>query len=115
MSTIAAARAGFLAAINSVAGLTYHAATPATPREGDAWLRWRAERDGDAGGISVTWTVAIVTPQDEDAADTWIDQHIDLILSALRRVAYVTGYGPASFERPGGTALNGLLITTDRE
>lgn len=115
MSSLAEARAGLAAAINGIDGLQYFAQTPGTPRVGDSWLRWSAERDGDAGGIEITWSIAVVTPQDETAADAWIDDRIDDLLAALRPVTYVTGYAPARLEPPGASPIIGLLITTNRE
>lgn len=114
MSGLAVARAEIGAALNSVDGVQYHATPPSPAREGDAWLRWRAERAETAGGFDVTWWAAIVVPVDEAAADAWIDGHIDALLTALRRVAYVTGYGPANLG-PENSPVKGLLITMERE
>lgn len=115
MSTLAQARGEFAGALNSVDGVKYFETRPQAPRSGDTWLRWRAERDDNgAGGFDVTWSVAIITPPGESAADTWIDEHIDDLLSAIRPVAYVTGYVPANFGTDSSPIL-GLLITTNRE
>jgi hypothetical protein len=114
MSSIADARAGLMAALNSVDGVKYFAKVPAAPRQGDAWLRWRAERDDEFGGFDHTWYVAIVTPQGEEAADAWIDDHIDELLAVIRPVVYATAYGPANVGTDA-SPVDGLLITTTRE
>lgn len=108
------ARAEIVAALNSVDGVKAYDKRPSTPRQGDAWLRWRAERDDDSGGFDVTWFIAVVTPQGEAAADAWIDDHLDDLLAALRPATYVTGYGPANLSTDA-SQVDGLLITTNRE
>lgn len=112
--TLSGARAEIVAALNTVDGVKAYDKRPATARQGDAWLRWRAERDDDSGGFDHTWYVAIVTPQGEAAADAWIDDHLDDLLAALRPATYVTAYGPANFGTDT-SPIDGLLITTNRE
>ena len=115
MSTIAAGRAEIVAALNAVAGIQAYLSKPSAPRSGDAWLTWRADRDSDTvGGFDITWSIVIVTPAGEQASDTWIDDHLDAVLAALRPVTYVTGFAPANLGTDASPVF-GLLITTDRE
>lgn len=114
MSTLAEARAGLVAALNTVDGVKGYTSPPDAPHTGDAWCRWEATRDQDSGGFDVTWSIVIVTPQDEKTADTWVDARIGDLLAALRPVTYVTGYAPANLNTPS-SPVYGLLITSTRE
>lgn len=110
-------RAEFVAALTAVDGITAYAVSPKTPRPGDAWLRW-----GGAGLDSPNdplfaqqWSVVVMLPQSEAAADEWIDAHIGAILTALGPVAWVVSYAPATLGGTDNAPVFGLLITATRE
>jgi hypothetical protein len=113
--SIATARAEITAALNTIDGVKCYPARPSTPRTGDAWLRWQADRgDDSAGGFDHVWRIVIVTPQGEAAADAWVDDHIDDVLTALRPVTWVTAYEPANLG-VDNSPVYGILITSERE
>src|SRR5688572_22278641 len=109
-------RDAFEAALEGVTGVKGYAYRPGAPRPGDAWPQWAGGAVDDASGqIMNGWSVLVMLPQPERAADEWIDDHAQLIAHALERahVAYVEGFAPANLS-PTGTVY-GLLITTRSE
>jgi hypothetical protein len=103
-------RAAIKAALDTVTGVTGYLKRPSTPKPGDAWPLWRGAARGDVRLFEHAWAVAVLLPQDELAANDWVDDHIDALVDALRPVLYVEGYDPANFG-PEGSPAYGLLIT----
>ena len=109
-------RQEFADALSTVAGVKAHPYRPGEPRAGDAWPQWSGGTLDDASGQMMNgWSVVVMLPQDERAADEWVDARAQLIGDALERaqVAYVEGFAPANLS-PNGTVY-GLLITTRSE
>jgi hypothetical protein len=109
-------RAEFVAALTTVDGVTGYAKRPTVPRAGDAWPSWRgAERD-DTQQFVHTWSVAVVLPTDETAANDWIDDHAEEIQDALLQggVAYTDGFDPANLGTDQSPVF-GLLFSTRSE
>jgi hypothetical protein len=109
-------REAFADALDEVSGVRGYPYRPGAPRKGDAWPQWGGgEVDPASGQILNGWSVLVMLPQEERAADEWVDAHAQLIGDALERadVAYVSGFAPANLS-PNGTVY-GLLITTRSE
>lgn len=106
-------RAAFKAALDTVPGVKGYESRPSTAKPGDAWpLLGPGERDEAAGLFAWSWTVGILLPQDRDAADAWIDEHLDQLTRAIwtADLGFVEVASPANF----GTETNyvyGLLLT----
>lgn len=114
--SLTGARQAFANALSTVDGLKGYPYRPGSPRPGDAWPQWSGGTVDDASGqIMNGWSVLIMLPQDERAADEWIDDHAQLVGDALEteQVAYIDGFAPANLA-PTGTVY-GLLITTRSE
>jgi hypothetical protein len=114
--TMAGTRQAFANALSTVNGVRGYTYKPGAPRPGDAWAQWTGDTVDDASGQMMSgWSVLVVLPQDERAADEWIDEHAQELGDALQQgqVAYVDGFAPANLN-PNGT-LYGLLITTRSE
>jgi len=114
--SLAGKRAEFAATLSTVDGVNGYPYRPGEPRPGDAWPQWAGGTVDEASGqIANGWSVAVYLPQDERAADEWVDARAQLIGDALEsaQVAYVEGFAPANLS-PNGTVY-GLLITTRSE
>lgn len=93
--SIAGMRTRFKTALDTVDGVQGFEYRPNSVTVGDAWpIRGEAERDDDSGLFLVEWAVQICLASDEQAADVWIDDHVEAVISALRPVAYVDGFSP---------------------
>lgn len=103
-------RAAIKAALDGVDGVTGYLKRPSPAKPGDGWPIWKGAARGDAHLFENTWAIGVLLPQDEVAANDWIDAHIDLLLDGLRPVAYVDGYDPANFGNDANPVY-GLLIT----
>lgn len=103
-------RAAIKAALDSVDGVTGYLKRPSTPKPGDAWPLWRGAARGEVHLFESTWAVGVLLPQDELAANDWVDGHIDALIDALRPVLWAEGYDPANFG-PEASPVYGLLIT----
>ena len=88
-------RAQFKAALDTAAGAQGFMYRPVSPATGDAWpVRGESERDDESGLFETEWAVQICLTSDELAADQWIDDHVEGVITALRPVAYVYGFAP---------------------
>lgn len=109
-------RAQIAAALSTVDGVTGFERRPRGPRPGDAWPLYQgAARDGDTGLFAHTFAVGLMLPQDEAAADDWIDGHLESIADALARGAgWMEEAEPANFGTDT-SPVYGLLITMRSE
>lgn len=90
---------------------------PRTPRPGDAWPIYQGcVRDEPTGQFVHLFAVGVQLPQDEQAADDWIDGHLEDIVTMLayRGVGYVDSGDPANFGTDT-SPVYGLLITMRSE
>lgn len=109
-------REAFRDALDALAGVKGYAYRPGAPRAGDAWPQWSGGTiDEPSGQIANGWAVLVMLPQQERAADEWVDEHAQTIADAIERadVARVEGFAPANLS-PNGQVY-GLLITTRSE
>jgi hypothetical protein len=114
--SLAGKRQAFADTLSTVAGVNGHPYRPGAPRAGDAWPQWAGGTVHEESGQIVNgWSVLVYLPQEERAADDWVDARAQLIGDALElaQVAYVDGFAPANLS-PTGTVY-GLLITTRSE
>lgn len=89
--------AEFKAALDTVDGVKGFVGRPSAPTTGDAYpIRGTATRDEESGLFLVDWQVAVFIPQDDTAANMWMDDHTPDILTALDRLSYVTSFAPGN-------------------
>lgn len=113
--SLASTRQSFADVLSGVAGVQGYPKRPAAPSVGDAWPVWRiAALDDNSQQFTNGWDLLVYMPQDEAAADDWIDDHIQELIEALEPVAAVDSYQPANLA-PSGSSVFGLLINTRSE
>jgi hypothetical protein len=115
--SITGKRDDFATALGMVTDVRGFAYRPSAAKAGDAWPIYRgAERDEDTGMFAHAWAVAVMLPQDERTASTWIDEHADALVDTLAQqgVAYVDQYTPANLGTDA-SYIFGLLLTTRSE
>lgn len=112
--SLAGKRQEFADALSTVDDVTGYPYRPGEPRPGDAWPRWGGNTIAE-DNIQFTngWQVIVYLPQDERAADEWIDEHDQALYDAIQPVAHIEGFAPANLS-PAGTVY-GLLISTRSE
>jgi hypothetical protein len=104
--------AAALSTVGDVRGVTKR---PAVPNTGDAWPRL-AVLDHDAGdAFMVTWSIAVIVPQDEVAAEEWWDVHWPPLYFALKPVAFVDRAVPVTVPTAEGAELLAFDITVRTE
>jgi len=107
-------RQEFATALSTVVGVTGYSYPPGNPRPGDAWPVWQGSTVGeDRIQFTNGWSVFVMLPQEQRAADEWIDSHDQALYDAIQPVAYIDGFAPAILS-PNSTVY-GLLITTRSE
>jgi hypothetical protein len=108
-------RSALAAALSDVADVKGYVKRPVSPRPGDAWPVWRGgDRDQASGQFAWEWAIALVLPQDEQAAYDTEEQWIPVIVSAVGRIVYVDGVSPANLNTDA-SPVYGLLFTTRSE
>lgn len=108
------------AALNPVAGVTCYVYAPNVWKPGDCWPQWSGAGQPESGPYAQSFTHAyrliVVLPADRDAADTWVDEHLDDLVAALADVISVTEIAPAKLPAEGSqAAFNGLAIIGEVE
>lgn len=85
-------------------------------KPGDGFVEFAGKVRGDNGfGWIDTWNVWIAVPQDVEAAERWLEEHMqDVIDEVDIRELIVTTAGPSN-RLLGGQVVNGLVITGTRE
>ncbi len=100
-------RADIAAALSTVADITGHPYRPSAPRVGDAWPKWTGGPHVAPGVVETGWAVYVLLPSDEQAQDTWITGHLDVLLEALAPLLWVESVeAGASLDSPA-LILNG--------
>lgn len=97
--SITSTRDDIAAALATVGGVNGFPRRPRAPRPGDAWPLFQgSERDDDTGLWSHKFTIGVMLPQDEAAADAWIDEHFESVAQAIEQagVGWVDQCDPAN-------------------
>lgn len=100
--------------VDGVAGWPY---APKNRGVGDAWPMWSgASRADGSVAFEMSYSVIIVAAAQSDpqAADEWIDAHLDALHDALEPVMWIESITPVEIPSEGGAML-GLQITGKRE
>jgi hypothetical protein len=109
--SLASVAADLKTALDTVDGVTGYVKRPGSPKVGDAWPLWRGgDRDQQSGLFDDIWVLAVYLPQDEEAANAWIDAHTDAIVTAVRAILYIDGRVPANLGTDA-SPVKGLMIT----
>lgn len=111
------AREDLATAAETVAGVTSCTAYGRqTLRPGDGYVRF-ARREPDPSGLGFTdvWQVWITLPQDLNAAEKWLEDHLDALGAALAQEMTVTAITPAELVMPSGPPTNGVVVEGARE
>jgi hypothetical protein len=111
--SLSAKRLAFKAALNTVTGVRAYEFKPDTPKAGDAWPQWRGMERGEEVLFTSTWAVVIFLPQDDKAAERWVEAHITDLYNALTPVAFIDGFAAANLSLTGQQF--GLVISTRSE
>lgn len=73
-------------------------------------VKWAGRVPGDEGlGYLDTWEIWLGVGADLAAAEAWLTDHLDALISSLDRVALVTGATPAELVL-GANIINGLIL-----
>lgn len=84
-------------------------------KAGDGFVQLLELNRGDNGfGFMATWQVVIFVPQDVEAAEKWMENHLQTLIDALEDELIVTNAGPDTALLPSG-ATNTITITGARE
>jgi hypothetical protein len=112
--SLAGKRQEFADALSTVPDVRGHAYRPGAPRAGDAWPTWGGSTIGE-DNVQFTngWQVVVYLPQDERAADDWVDAHDQALYDAIQPVAHIEGFAPANLSSTG--TVYGLVIATRSE
>lgn len=108
------AREEIAAAASTVDGVTITATYRQTLKAGQGFVKWNGRDRDDSGlGWIDTWQVWVAVPQVVEAAETWLEGHLDDLIEQLDTELVVTSATPADLVL-GSTATNGLIITGTR-
>lgn len=96
-------RNALAAAANTVEGVKAQPYFRQTTRAGDAFVRLdRWARDTTGFGYMETWGVCVVLPQDLEAAEKYLDEKLDALVSAIEKVLVVTTVTPSRLQLDTG-------------
>ncbi|KRF19660.1 hypothetical protein [Nocardioides sp. Soil796] len=103
-------------AASTVEGITCFPYYKQMTKPGGACVRKdRTEYPNDFGGVN-TWQVVVILPQDQAAAEKFMDEKTPLLVAALSPEMRVTEAYPTVTVLPdGGSAVNTVLIQGNRE
>lgn len=107
-------RADIATALSTATDVTGYTKRPTTPVVGDAWPRLGGMERGPGLSFEVTWLVQVFLPQDEVAAETWLDTHYEDLVDALQPVGFVDRIDTAPISASSSEQY-GLLITMRSE
>ena len=110
--SISGRRAAFQQALTAVDGVQAFSNRVVAPRAGDAWPVWRGGTRED-GLFVFSWDVVVTLPADERTAETWVQEHLGVLLAAVGPVAYVDGFTIANLSPDGQQYA--LVLTTRSE
>lgn len=112
--SLTGSRAAIAAALSTVDDVHGFEFPPTAPTTGDGWPRLGA-LDRDAGlSFICTWSVFLFLPQDERAADAWIDAHHEDLVDALAAVGFVDRVAPVKLAAAGSVGESLALMITLR-
>lgn len=101
-----------IAAAATVTGLTR--VTPSyrqSLKPGDGFVRLaRRNRAENGFGFISTWEVWIALPGSWDAAERWLEQHLDGLITAIDHAMVVSAATPSELVL-GSATVNGVIIT----
>lgn len=120
MSGIIATRtalANALAGVDDVAGYAW---PPSTYKPGDAWGQYGGAAAAENGRYRTTFTttyrVILILPADQEAADAFVDGHLDELVEAIAPILSVTQIDIAPLPASGSAAAyNALIIIGETE
>lgn len=69
----------------------------------------RRFRDASGHGWMDAWQVVVFLPQNQAAAETWLDAHLTDLMDAVETVAHVTDATPARIQLDAGT-VPGVIV-----
>jgi len=90
--TIKATRAELAQALSTVPDVQGFPKPPTAGNIGDAWPELGPATRAAGDAFMVTWAVRVLTPDDQDAAEDWWDEHWPPLYYALEHVASVQGF-----------------------
>lgn len=105
-------------ALSTVDGVTGYPYQPTSARAGDGWPLYQgAERDEATGLFAHNWSVGVALPQDEQAANAFLDSHLDAIDQALLSSGsgYIDRIDPANFSGDDNNIVYGLVLVMRSE
>lgn len=101
-------------AASTVAGVAVSTHFRQITKAGEGCIHFARSVPADNGfGTVATWQIWIALPQDLGAAEKWIDEHHDALVSALKRKFVLTSIAPAETSF-GNTTTNVLIIEGNR-
>jgi hypothetical protein len=102
------------AATSAVEGVNVTATYRQSLKAGDGFVKWNGRVRDDSGlGWMDSWQVWIALPQDVNAAEAWISEHLDPLIVAVDEFLIVTAATPAELLL-GAKPTNGLIIEGTR-
>lgn len=101
-------------AFNTVEGINVYPGFRESTKVGDGWMTLRLLEPTDFG-FTQTWAVAIVIPQQEVAAEKWMDANLVSIVRAVRRQLDVSQIQPAEMQvQATGGSIRVIVVTGTR-
>lgn len=108
-------RADLAAAASTVEGLQGHAYFLQTTEPGNVLIRLeRVEFPNPFGGVG-HFNVVLILPQDQAAAEKYIEEHVPGLIEAVEPHIVVTSYVPQQLEIKGLGILPTVFINGHRE
>lgn len=92
MSYLAVKRIEFADALNTVDNVNGYAYRPTVTKAADAWPSIRNAEHTAGGSYTFYWTVNVLLNTDEGTANKWVDYHVNDIVDALEKVAFIEGF-----------------------
>lgn len=108
---IAGARLLISEAASSVEGINVSPYYRQVTRSGQGFIQYRgSDRDSSGFGFMTRWAAVIVLPQDIAAAETYLDTHLDALLSAVGEALIVTNAEPITLATDQGSTIPALSV-----
>jgi hypothetical protein len=107
------ARTEIAAALSGVAGVNVTSNYRQVTKPGEGFVRLVAMTP-EQFGFNAEWEVVIALPQDNKAAEEWIDSNFTSLVGALYRDLHVTRIAPAVLNYEAAST-NALVLTGTRD
>ncbi len=108
-------RTAIASAASTVEGITCHPYYVQSPEPGSASIRLdRIDYPNVFGGVC-HWNVVVILPQEQAAAEKYIDTKVPLIRSAIEEHIVITQVQPQRLDIPGVGILPCVFINGHRE